>query len=71
MDKYRLICPKCGKIYGKYDMVCPTDGTLLRTEYSKVRFKPCDLPGIWKFYNWLPVEGIIKKRYRKNSNLQK
>jgi cysteate synthase len=61
MVKYRLICPKCGKTHGKYDMVCPTDGTLLRSEYSKVRFQPCDLPGIWKFYNWLPVEGIIKK----------
>ncbi|RNI13980.1 cysteate synthase [Methanohalophilus sp. RSK] len=61
MDKYRLICPKCGKTYGKYDMLCPLDGSFLRTEYSKRQFEPCDLPGIWKFYNWLPVEGIIKK----------
>jgi cysteate synthase len=61
MDKYRLICPKCGKTYGKYDMLCPLDGSLLRTEYSKKQFESCDLPGIWKFYNWLPVEGVIKK----------
>ncbi len=61
MDKYRLICPTCGKVYGKYEMTCPIDGALLRTDYSSRQLIPLDLPGIWRFYNWLPVDGIIRK----------
>ncbi|MBP2030780.1 cysteate synthase [Methanohalophilus levihalophilus] len=59
MDKYSLRCPICGKVYGKYNMTCPADGALLRTEYSDRQLKTLDLPGIWKYYNWLPVNGTI------------
>lgn len=34
---------------------------LLRTSYKTSQLIPRDLPGIWKFYDWLPVEGIINE----------
>ncbi len=34
---------------------------LLRTSYEASQLIPKDLPGIWKFYDWLPVEGIIRE----------
>ena len=32
---------------------------LLRTFYGASRLTPRNMPGIWEFYDWLPVDGII------------
>ncbi|MCC7576032.1 MAG: cysteate synthase, partial [Methanomethylovorans sp.] len=34
---------------------------LLRTFYGLSQLIPRNMPGIWKFYDWLPVEGIISE----------
>lgn len=34
---------------------------LLRTFYEASQLIPRDMPGIWKFYDWLPVSGIISE----------
>lgn len=33
---------------------------LLATDYPSVQLEPTDLPGIWRYKNWLPVSGIIE-----------
>lgn len=59
MGEYVVRCVSCGAAQPKYALSCPNDNSLLRADYSSKWLEPKDLPGIWRFYNWLPVEGII------------
>lgn len=62
MNKYAVRCLQCMQIHDPYSMNCKNNDTsLLRTEYSAKQLMPLDLPGIWKFYDWLPVNGIIEQ----------
>jgi cysteate synthase len=60
MGEYVVRCLGCGAIQPNYALTCPDDSSLLRAYYSLKRLEPLDLPGIWKFYNWLPVKDISK-----------
>jgi len=52
MGYYRLICPTCHTEYFGYTLSCSCN-TLLRTEYPHA-LELRDLPGIWRFLDWLP-----------------
>lgn len=76
MGKYRLRCLKCNKIIkDKYTNRCNNHNALLRTEYFSKRLQTQKLPGLWKFYQWLPVKDYLDYRdgsiTYKSSNLAK
>lgn len=59
MGKYELVCPWCGEVLpDNYTLDCPCN-SLIRTKYYSKRLTIRGLPGMWKFYDWLPVEGHI------------
>ncbi|WMW24162.1 cysteate synthase [Methanolobus sediminis] len=62
MDKYNVKCLLCGEVHDPYSLNCKNgDESLLRTYYTAKQLIPTDMPGIWKYYNWLPVNGIIEE----------
>ncbi len=61
MGEYMVRCVSDGSKQPPYVLSCPNDNSLLRAEYVARRLELKDLPGIWRFYNWLPVKGIIPK----------
>jgi cysteate synthase len=62
MDKYNVKCLLCGEVHDPYSLNCKNgDQSLLRAYYTAKQLIPTDMPGIWKYYNWLPVDGIIEE----------
>ncbi len=61
MGEYRLRCVSDRSVQPAYSLVCPHDNSLLRADYRVKQIKPKSLPGIWRFLDWLPVQGIIAK----------
>jgi cysteate synthase len=61
MGEYTVRCVSDGSAQPPYALSCPNDNSLLRAEYVARRLELKDLPGIWRFYDWLPVKGIIPK----------
>lgn len=62
--KYVIKCLECGKIYpeDRYITKCVNGcDSLLRTEYNKKSLEIENLPGLWKYINWLPVNNIDKR----------
>ncbi len=60
-EKYVLRCVQGGEVVPEhYTLSCP-DGhpSLLRTEYAKKHLTIQDLPGIFRFSDWLPVHGSL------------
>lgn len=57
MGEYTLRCAGCGKVLSDGATSCPLDGGLPRADYAERGFNPGDLPGIWAFLDWLPVDG--------------
>jgi cysteate synthase len=60
MGEYVVRCAKCGSNQPQYALTCPYDNSLLRTYYFSEILTPKPLPGIWKFIDWLPVNGWIE-----------
>jgi cysteate synthase len=60
-DKYSLICLAGGEVVpDHYTSVCPhRHSSLLRTQYreEQIQFQP--LPGIFRFMDWLPIDGML------------
>ena len=61
MGEYRLRCVSDGSVQPAYSLACPHDNSLLRADYQARQIEPKSLPGIWRFLDWLPVQGIIAK----------
>ena len=61
MGEYLLRCVSDGSVLPPYSLSCPRDSSLLRAEYKSRQLEIKDLPGIWRFIDWLPVKGIIEK----------
>ncbi len=61
MGEYVLRCVSDGSVLPLYSLSCPRDSSLLRAEYRSRQLQIRDLPGIWRFIDWLPVNGIIEK----------
>jgi len=59
MGEYQLRCVSDGSVQPPYSLSCPHDSSLLRADYQARQIKPRSLPGIWRFLDWLPLEGII------------
>jgi len=61
MGEYLLRCPRCGRLQPPSALDCANDDSLLRTEYVAKRLTLReDLPGLWKFIDWLPVKGPLR-----------
>ena len=61
MGEYLLRCVSDGSVRPPYSLSCPHDSSLLRAEYKSRQLEIKNLPGIWRFIDWLPVKGIIEK----------
>ena len=61
MEKYRLKCPECGKIFpDRSTNDCPHGCTgLIRAVYRNRQLNIKNLPGIFRFSDWLPVNGYL------------
>jgi cysteate synthase len=59
MGDFLVRCTGCGSVLPMHALTCPEDNSLPRAEYAAKRLELRDLPGIWRFYEWLPVMGII------------
>ena len=61
--KYVARCLECNTTFpeNKYVIKCPNGcNSLLRSEYSKKQITKQNLPGIWKYSDWLPVTKVDK-----------
>jgi len=62
MRQYALECVKCGYQFKEskaFSFICPNKCvSLVRSVYPNRRIAFRDFPGIWRYYNWLPVEKI-------------
>ena len=61
IPKYTLRCVQGGETVPEhYTLSCPNGHpSLLRTEYGKKHLTVRDLPGIFRFSDWLPVHGSL------------
>ncbi len=59
MGEYTVRCVSDGKPVPAFSLVCPDHDSLLRADYISRCLELKALPGIWRFYDWLPVHGII------------
>lgn len=59
MGQYLLRCVSDGSVQPEYALSCPHDQSLLRAEYHARQIRPRDLPGIWRFLDWLPTQGMF------------
>ena len=60
MGSYELFCHGCGhSIPDNYTLNCTCGAGLIKTEYTAKQLMLRDLPGMWKFYDWLPCKGFI------------
>jgi len=62
--KYVIKCLECGSTFSEEEYVikCPNGcNSLLRAEYTKKQITKKNLPGIWKYIDWLPVKNVDKK----------
>lgn len=61
---YHLTCPVCHQNYeDTYLLNCPAGcPSLLRAEYADHRLTIRDLPGVFRFSDWLPVKGALPTR---------
>ncbi len=59
MGQFQLRCVRDGSPQPEYALSCPHDQSLLRAEYRARQIQPRDLPGIWRFLDWLPVQEMF------------
>lgn len=59
MGQYQVVCPKCGRVQDPYALRCPNDDALLQTAYSNERLSLMPYPGMWRYLEWLPVNGML------------
>jgi cysteate synthase len=60
MGAYTLECPGCRHtIPDRYTLRCDCGAGLIRARYATTRLSLSDLPGMWRYYDWLPTKGYI------------
>ena len=59
MGEYLVRCVSDGSVQPAYSLSCPRDNSLLRADYKARHMELKNLPGIWRFLDWLPVNGMI------------
>ncbi len=61
MGEYLVRCLGCERVQPPHALACQNDDSLLRTEYFTKRLTlRDDLPGLWKFIDWLPVREPLR-----------
>ena len=63
MGEYLVRCVSDGSVQPPYALSCPSDNSLLRADYAAKRLELKPFPGIWRFYDWLPVNGIMSEAW--------
>ncbi|HWQ63433.1 MAG TPA: cysteate synthase [Methanospirillum sp.] len=60
-DSYHLVCPKCGTRFDDaYQLACPSGcNALIIAKYSAQQLTVRDLPGMFRYSDWLPVKGHL------------
>ncbi len=56
-------CVSDGSVQPNHALSCPHDRALLRADYAARSLELKDYPGIWRFYDWLPVKGILTEAF--------
>jgi len=59
MGEYLLRCVSDGSVQPPNSLSCPNDSSLLRSYYQAKQLHVRQTPGIWRFLDWLPVQGTI------------
>lgn len=60
MGDYKLRCIECGtQIDENYTLSCPNDNSLIRADYQSKQLKVQEYPGMWKFFDWLPIHAFF------------
>ncbi len=60
MGAYTLTCPGCSHaIPDHYTLKCDCGAGLIRTRYEARQLSLADLPGMWRYYDWLPTKGHV------------
>jgi len=54
-------CVNCDELQSPYALSCAKDNALVRACYNAKHLEPKSLHGMWSFFDWLPVNGIIKE----------
>ncbi|QYZ79309.1 cysteate synthase [Methanofollis formosanus] len=62
MRHYELICPGCGAVLeDRYTLSCPQGcDALIRARYRRKKLNLRNELGIFRFADWLPIEGTLK-----------
>ena len=63
MGEYLVRCVSDRSVQPPYALSCPSDNSLLRVDYAAKRLELKPFSGIWRFYNWLPVNGILSEAW--------
>ena len=60
--KYLLRCPGCGRSFSDhYTLDCPSGcDALIQAVYTERRLTLRDLPGVFRYSGWLPIEGHLE-----------
>jgi cysteate synthase len=60
MGEFVIKCSECGTELGQreFSPSCAYHDALSRSYYRAKRLTIRDFPGIWRFYDWLPVRGV-------------
>ena len=60
-EPYLLSCPVChGRFEDTYQLTCPSGcNSLLRADYSAKQLTQRNLPGMFRFSDWLPVKNYL------------
>ncbi len=63
-EPYELICPVCsGRFFDTYQITCQSGcGGLLKADYTASHLQIRDLPGLFRYSDWLPVKGYLPTR---------
>lgn len=58
--KYDLECVECGSLIHphSFNFNCREHEALVRSRYLSRQINLFDLPGLWRFFDWLPVQNI-------------
>ncbi len=60
MGTYTLECTGCGHaIPDNYTLRCECGAGLIRARYAARQLSLSDMPGMWRYYDWLPTRGHL------------
>ncbi len=63
MGEYLVRCVSDGSVQPPYALNCSSDNSLLRADYAAKRLELKPFPGIWRFYDWLPLNEIMPEAW--------